>query len=102
MKKCGRPNCGLCVSLIEGSVYEFKTGQQFKIKNFFSCASENLIYAIKCCGCNEDYIGQTGLTLRKRMTLHRQQIRDPDTRQIPVSEHIDIGAKGEKHLRKYT
>ena len=92
VKKCGRPNCGICVYIIEGEKYEFKSGQIFYVKNNFTCASENLIYALKCNGCKEDYIGQTGLTLRKRMTLHRQQIRDPSTRQIPVSEHLDLCA----------
>ena len=53
-----------------------------------TCASSNLIYVITCRGCGENYIGQTGLTIRKRMTLHRQQIRDPATRMIPLSGHI--------------
>ena len=92
VKKCGRPNCGICINLIEGRTYEFKSGHIFSVRNHFTCASENLIYVLKCNGCNEDYIGQTGLTLRKRMTVHRQQIRDPNTRQIPVSEHLDLCA----------
>lgn len=39
--------------------------------------------------CHEHYIGQTGQSLRQRMTVHRQQIRDPDTRKIPISQHIE-------------
>ena len=39
-------------------------------------------------GCGEDYIGQTGNELRKRMTVHRQQIRNPELRMIPLSEHL--------------
>ena len=35
------------------------------------------------------YIGQTGDKLRNRKTVHEQQIRDPSTRQMPVSKHID-------------
>ena len=42
-----------------------------------------------CNGCKELYIGQTGDKLRTRRTIHAQQIRDPSTRQIPLSEHID-------------
>ena len=40
--------------------------------------------------CKEYYIGQTGDKLRNRRTVHAQQIRDPSTRQLPLSEHIDI------------
>ena len=54
-----------------------------------SCDVKNVIYAIKCNGCKEFYIGQTGDKLRTRRTIHAQQIRDPSTRQIPLSEHID-------------
>lgn len=50
-----------------------------------------------CNGCGEHYIGQTGDKLNSRMRVHRQQIRDPSTRQLPVSDHIDncnkIGTK---------
>ena len=41
-----------------------------------------------CNGCKEFYIGQTGDKLRNRKTVHEQQIRDPSTRQMPVSKHI--------------
>ena len=92
VKKCGRSNCGICINLIEGTFFEFNTGHKFTVKNNFTCASGNLIYAMKCTGCSQDYIGQTGSTLRKRMTVHRQQIRDPATRMIPLSEHIDLCA----------
>ena len=37
----------------------------------------------------EYYIGQTGDKLRNRKTVHEQQIRDPSTKQMPVSKHID-------------
>ena len=54
-----------------------------------SCDVKNVIYVLKCNGCQEYYIGQTGDKLRIKRTLHAQQIRDPSTRQIPVSELID-------------
>ena len=58
-----------------------------------NCASTNLIYVITCKGCGENYIGQTGNELRKRMTVHKQQIRDPKTRMIPLSGHISDCAR---------
>lgn len=92
VKKCGRSNCGNCLYLIEGTDFTFKSGTVFRVKNSMTCASSNVIYVITCRGCNQEYIGQTSLTIRKRMTIHRQQIRDPTTRMIPLSGHIDTCA----------
>ena len=61
----------------------------FQIRTEMDCLSKHLIYAIVCRGCNEVYIGSTGNELRRRMTVHRQQTRVPETRQIQLSEHID-------------
>ena len=38
--------------------------------------------------CGEEYVGETGNLLRQRVTVHNQQIRDPRTRMLKVSEHI--------------
>ena len=55
----------------------------------------NLIYVIRCGGCQEEYIGDTGDTLRHRLTVHRQQIRDESTRMLYVSGHIANCAKNQ-------
>ncbi len=54
---------------------------------------------MRCNGCNKEYIGETGDFLRKRVTVHNQQIRDPATRMLKVSEHIDLcaGSKTPKY-----
>ena len=54
------------------------------------CNVQNVIYRIKCKGCNEDYIGETGNLLRHRITVHNQQITHEKYRQIPLSKHLDI------------
>ena len=92
VKRCHRPNCGLCVHLIEGDTFEFKSGRKFYVHESMTCAVKNVLYVIKCGGCGEEYIGQTGDFLRKRVTVHNQQIRDPKTRMLYVSGHIDICA----------
>ena len=38
------------------------------------------------------YIGETGNFLRRRVTVHNQQIRDPNTRILFVSEHLNVCA----------
>ncbi|MEW8512949.1 MAG: GIY-YIG nuclease family protein [Candidatus Thiodiazotropha sp.] len=58
-----------------------------------SCEVKNLIYVIRCGGCHEEYIGETGDTLRHRVTVHKQQIRDASTRMLYVSGHIDHCAR---------
>lgn len=60
-----------------------------------SCHSKNLIYTIICDGCNKFYIGETGTTLRTRIRVHKQQIKDPEYRKIKLSEHIDVCGGGQ-------
>lgn len=92
VRKCNRPNCGLCIHLIEGSSISFKCGINFKVHESMSCNVQNVIYVMRCRGCGEEYIGETGNFQRKRVTVHNQQIRDPRTRMLKVSEHIDTCA----------
>lgn len=47
--------------------------------------SSSKIYAIKYKEYNSDQLGQRKLTLRSRLTIHILHIRDPITRQIPLS-----------------
>ena len=93
VKRCRRPNCGLCIHLIEGDAFEFKCGRKFYVHESMTCEVKNVLYVMKCSGCGEEYIGQTGNYLRKRVTIHNQQIRDPKTRMLYVSGHIDTCAQ---------
>ena len=86
--KCGRSNCSLCQHITESESYNFN-GKVFKVNSNMSCDVKNVLYVITCNGCKEYYIGQTGDKLRTRRTIHAQQIRDPTTRQIPLSAHLD-------------
>ena len=53
------------------------------------CEVKTVIYVVKCSGYVDEYIGETGNFLWKRVTLHNQQIRDPQTRMVNESEHTD-------------
>ena len=86
--KCLRPNCGVCVHLIEGHQYTFRCGKTFIVKSDISCLAQNIIYSLICRGCSKEYIGQSS-NLRKRMTVHRQQISHEEVRLLKVSKHID-------------
>ena len=52
------------------------------------CDAKNLIYLMQCSGCDEEYIGEAGDSIRHRMTVHRQQIRNSNFRIQHVSNHI--------------
>ena len=75
VKRCRRPNCGLCIHLIEGDAFEFKCGRKFYVHESMTCEVKNVlyIYVMKCSGCGEEYIGQTGNYLRKRVTCNDPQ-----------------------------
>ena len=64
----------------------------FKIHENMLYDVRSVIYVMKCRSCGEEYIGETAKLLRKRVTVHNQQIRDPQTRILKVCEHIDICA----------
>ena len=95
VKICGTKRCGTCPYLKEGKEFTFSaTNETFRIKHSMSCTSNNLIYVITCAGCGKNYIGETGDVLRNRVTVHKQQVRDPSTRMLGVSKHIDECAVG--------
>ena len=89
VRKCTRPNCGLGIHLVEGNSFKFSCGINFKVHENMTCEIKNVIYVMKCRGYGEEYIGETGNFLRKRVTIHNQQIRNPRTRMLRVSGHID-------------
>lgn len=88
VSRCNRSKCGLCIHLIEGEEFNFKCGRTIKVVTNITCDVKNVIYVIVCAGCGKEYIGETG-DLRKRVTIHNQQIRDITTRMLQVSTHLD-------------
>ena len=97
---CGRTNCGLCMYLIEGEQFTTKSGHTLTVKFDMSCNVKNVVYIIICNGCHEEYVGETN-DLRKRITVHRQHIRDPRVRILRVSSHIDQCTTTEPKFRVF-
>ena len=52
-----------------------------------TCKSLNVIYILLCTNCKKFYVGQTE-NLRKRVTLHREQICHENYRLLNVSHHM--------------
>jgi len=86
--KCGGTKRGLCKYLREGDVL-ILTGIYF-VKQRMSCDVENVIHCLIFNGWGTYCFGQTGDKLRMRRTAHTQQVRNPFTRKLPLSEHLDI------------
>ena len=87
---CGTKRCVTCPYLKQDKEFTFSaTNETFRIKHSMNCASTNRSYVITCAGCGHNYIGETGDVLRNRMIVHKQRIRDPHTRMLGVSKHID-------------
>jgi len=57
----------------------------FNVNSDMNCQSNNLLYCITCSVKKTVY---TGNKLCERIRIHRQQIRDPATGNIPVSKHL--------------
>ena len=92
VRKCGESRCGLCDYIVEGNSINLNN-KTFHVKENMDCTVKNVIYVLICNGCREFYIGQTGDKLRNRKTVHIQQVRDPLTRQMPLSAHLDTCCK---------
>ena len=94
---CNEARCKCCDIIISGNAIDFNTQDgiiKFIIKKNLDCCSSNIIYKLICDRCKEYYIGQTGDTLRHRMTVHRQQNNHPEYSNLKVSKHIAQCGRG--------
>ena len=57
--RCNRPNCGLCLHLIEGEEFTFKCGRTMKVVTNILCDVKNVLNVTVCAGCSKEYISET-------------------------------------------
>ena len=89
IKKCNISRCEVCPCLIEAREFINIKGRFIYFNASMTCTTKNVVYYLVCRGCNtSDYVGETSTTLRKRMTLHRQHIRDKKYGFMKASLHI--------------
>ena len=94
-----RKNCVSCPDLLKTSLCLFKrVNKTFFLKNSFNCKSSNLTYVVICQGCKKEYIGETGFLLKERINVYRQHIRQPQSRQLSIEEHLRICGDGKLHM----
>ena len=65
------------------------TGLVYKMNFATSCKSSNIIYLITCRRCSEQYVGETGQPLHRRVNNHRFNIAHRRTEESPVAEHFN-------------
>ena len=70
--KCHGKRCALCKFdyIKEGPSFTTSNGVTWFIKSHINCNSTNVLYYLKCSGCNETYTGKTN-NLRLRMNNHK-------------------------------
>ncbi|XP_075768138.1 uncharacterized protein LOC142821193 isoform X1 [Pelodiscus sinensis] len=86
---CNKPRCQLCPHIHSADTIIGPNQVSYKIKNTYSCASRNIIYAIMCRKCpSAMYIGQTSQTLRQRINAQKTDIRQ-DHKEKTVSCHFN-------------
>lgn len=81
--------CVSCKNIKEGMEHTFRSvNQTFQVKSDFTCTTRNIIYVLICDNCQQDYIGQSSLEIRFRISVHKQQIKDESLRKLNVSKHV--------------
>jgi hypothetical protein len=91
MTKCNKPRCKCCTHVNNGNmITSTRTGSSYLIKSdkeTCSCDTSEAIYLITCSECKIQYIGETGNTLRTRLTGHRSTINTQ--KDLPVARHFN-------------
>ena len=78
VKNCGK-NFVSCPYLLKVSLYQFKqVDKAFLLKSSFNCESSNLIYAVICQECKEEYIEETDCRVKKLINIYTQYITEWD------------------------
>ena len=70
----GRP-CKCCDSMQECTTLTFKgSNEPFQLRYHFTCDTRNVVYALTCQGCGDNYIGKTEREVRERCGEYRNAV----------------------------
>lgn len=86
---CGNQKCKTCkIYAHDTDIFQSSTtGSKFSIASDLTCSSSNIVYLITCNKCKKQYVGETGRTLRERMTDHRSAIKL--NKKTPIGIHFN-------------
>lgn len=85
---CTSKKCYACLyHSIDGCSFKSEVyNTNFLIRQKVTCASSNIVYLITCRKCKIQYVGETGRSLRDRLTDHRSSINTG--KQTPIGIHF--------------
>ena len=72
---CNTKNCEACPLISKNSFYFLKNFFVLPLKDNCNCLSRNVVYIIKCELCNVFYIGQSGNSIKLRISQHLKTIK---------------------------
>ena len=74
---CGEARCKLCrIHACDTSTFTSNHyNKKFNVKGKVNCKSSNVVYLITCRKCEIQYVGETGRTLKDRMSDHRSAVK---------------------------
>ena len=61
----------------------------YKMNFAASCKSSNIIHLIICRRCGQQYVGETGQPLHRKVNNHRFNMAYRGTEESPVAEHFN-------------
>jgi len=86
--RCTNTKCKACTYIVETTRFSSsRNNRTFTLRDRFTCASTNIVYLVSCSKCNMQYVGETGRTLRDRVTDHVSCIRLK--KQTPIGLHFN-------------
>ena len=95
--RCPNVKCKACSYVVETSIFSSSHNDRtFKLHDKFSCHSSNIVYLVTCKKCNMQYVGETGRSLRDRITDHVSCIRLK--KPTPIGLHFNQAGHSLKHF----
>jgi len=95
--RCPNIKCKACTYIVEcTSFYSTYNNRTFDLHYKFTCASANIVYLVTCTKCNMQYVGETGRSLRDRITDHVSCIKLK--KPTPIGLHFNQAGHGLKHF----
>ena len=73
-KKCVNENCKICKFALDFHYLESKN-LVIPFRSFSNCESKGVVYIILCTKCNEFYIGESGRSVKERISEHINNIK---------------------------
>ena len=87
---CNRGRCNTCPVVSKNTLINIlgPNGNNFTVKQHFTCISSNVVYILVCGRCNSLYVGETKRRLADRVTEHLRSIKQ-NLQGYPVAAHFN-------------